>query len=146
MTENNNESGGAVLGSIPSSDEHATLRTKTLPHELRSDSDTLSQATIMMVDDEATTMEVMQAFLEDAGYQRFELIEDSSIALTKIEEFRPDILLLDLVMPQVTGFEILEQIRGHSLLRQLPVIILTSSSDANTKLTALDKGANGFLV
>ena len=44
---------------------------KTLPNELRSDSDTFAQATIMMVDDESTTMEVMQAFLEDAGYQRF---------------------------------------------------------------------------
>jgi CheY-like chemotaxis protein len=97
---------------------------KTLPNELRSDSDTFSQATIMMVDDELTTMEVMQAFLEDAGYQRFVLIEDSSQALEKLEEARPDILLLDLMMPKVTGFEILQLVRTHSLLAHLPVIIL----------------------
>ncbi|MDH3769411.1 MAG: response regulator [Nitrospirota bacterium] len=118
---------------------------KTLPNELKSDSDTFSQATIMMVDDEATTMEVMQAFLEDAGYQRFVLLEDSSRAMEKIDEIRPDILLLDLMMPKVSGFEILQQVRTHSQLRHLPVIILTSSSDAETKLKALDYGATDFL-
>jgi diguanylate cyclase (GGDEF)-like protein len=91
-------------------------------------------------------MEVMQAFLEDAGYQRFVLIEDSSQALEKLEEARPDILLLDLMMPKVTGFEILQLVRTHSLLAHLPVIILTSSSDAETKLKALDQGATDFLA
>jgi diguanylate cyclase (GGDEF)-like protein len=119
---------------------------KTLPNKLRSDSDTFSQATIMMVDDEATTMEVMQAFLEDAGYQRFVLLEDSSHAMEKIEELRPDILLLDLMMPKVPGFEILQQVRAHPLLTHLPVIILTSSSDPETKLKALDQGATDFLA
>ena len=90
-------------------------------------------------------MEVMQAFLEEAGYQRFVLLEDSSLAMEKIEEFRPDILLLDLMMPKVPGFEILQQVRAHSNLKHLPVIILTSSSDAETKLKALDLGATDFL-
>ncbi len=103
-----------------------------MPHELGSDSTPLTQATIMMVDDEPTTMEVMRAFLEDIGYQRFVLVEDSTRAMAEIEEHRPDILVLDLVMPEVTGFEILQQVRAHSQLAHLPVIILTSSSDAET--------------
>ena len=117
-----------------------------LPHDLRDPSSSLTQATIMMVDDEATTMEVMQAFLEDAGYQRFVLVEDSSQAIVNIEKFQPDILLLDLMMPTVSGFEILQQVRTHSVLSHLPVIILTSSSDAETKLKALDYGATDFLA
>jgi diguanylate cyclase (GGDEF)-like protein len=144
-SENNREADRVVQGSLESLGESELTNMKTLPNELRSDSDTFSQATILMVDDEATTMEVMQAFLEEAGYQRFVLIEDSSHALEKLEEFRPDILLLDLMMPKVPGFEILQQVRAHSLLMQLPVIILTSSSDAETKLKALDLGATDFL-
>jgi len=116
------------------------------PHELGCDSTPLTQATIMMVDDEPTTMEVMRAFLEDTGYRRFVLVEDSTRAMAEIEEHRPDILLLDLVMPEVTGFEILQQVRAHSQLAPLPVIILTSSSDAETKLQALGRGATDFLA
>ena len=117
-----------------------------MPNELGGNSSDLTQATIMMVDDEPTTMEVMQSYLEDAGYQRFVLVEDSTQAMATIEERRPDILLLDLMMPEVTGFEILQQVRAHSRLSHLPVIILTSSSDAATKLQALDQGATDFLA
>jgi len=113
--------------------------------EIKDDMVLLANATIMMVDDEPITMEVVQTFLEDAGYERFLLIEDSRIAFEKILEQRPDILLLDLVMPHINGFEILEKVRAHSELRYLPVIMLTSSSEAETKLQALDKGASDFL-
>ncbi len=125
---------------------HGLIIGHQLPHDLRDTASSLTQATIMMVDDEATTMEVMQAFLEDAGYQRFVLIEDSSQAIANIEKFQPGILLLDLLMPTVSGFEILQQVRTHSELSHLPVIILTSSSDAETKLKALDYGATDFLA
>jgi len=117
-----------------------------MPNELKDESSSLTQATIMMVDDEGTTLDVMQAFLEDAGYQRFVLVEHSSEAMARIEEFRPDILLLDLMMPEVGGFDILQQVRAHPQMSHLPVIILTSSSDAATKLKALDYGATDFLA
>ena len=145
-SENNQDSCGLVQNAPKSLSSYGLPRANQMPHDLKSDSDTFSQATIMMVDDEATTMEIMQAFLEEAGYQRFVLVEDSSTAIAKIEELRPDILLLDLMMPEVTGFEILQQVRVHSYLKHLPVIILTSSSDAETKLKALDLGATDFLA
>lgn len=119
---------------------------RPLLNQLGCDTTSLDQAIIMMVDDEITTMEVMQAYLEDAGYQHFVLLEESSRALVELEAHRPDILLLDLVMPEVTGFEILQQVRAHAQLKHLPVIILTSSSDAETKLQALDQGATDFLA
>uniref|UniRef100_UPI003568A57F diguanylate cyclase domain-containing protein n=1 Tax=Litorivivens sp. TaxID=2020868 RepID=UPI003568A57F len=146
MSKKDRESGGPIQDLPDSLSSTGLPNTNTLPNELKSGSDTFSQAIIMMVDDEATTMEVMQAFLEEAGYQRFLLLEDSSLAMAKIEELRPDILLLDLMMPNVPGFEILQQVRAHSLLGHLPVIILTSSSDAETKLKALDYGATDFLA
>lgn len=120
--------------------------TKPVLNELGCDETSLTQATIMMVDDEETTREIMRTYLEDAGYEHFVLVEDSSQAMEQIEEHRPDILLLDLMMSNVPGFEILEQVRNHHKLKHLPVIILTSSSDAETKLQALDRGASDFLA
>jgi diguanylate cyclase (GGDEF)-like protein len=119
------------------------LQRKTMSQD---DFQRLLNATIMIVDDEPITMEVVQAFLEEADYRSFVLIEKSTQAMNALEETRPDILLLDLIMPDVSGYDILEAIRAHPKLKHLPVIILTSSSDAKSKLRALDLGANDFLA
>ncbi|MFB3886835.1 MAG: EAL domain-containing protein [Thermodesulfobacteriota bacterium] len=116
------------------------------PPELQEKSQRLLNATIFMVDDEPITMEVVQGFLEEAGYRNFVLIEKSTEAMASLEKQRPDLLLLDLLMPQVSGFDILKAIRGHPKLKHLPVIILTSSSDNRDKLAALDLGATDFLA
>ncbi len=102
-------------------------------------------ASIMMVDDEPLTMEVVQTFLEDAGYRKFHLVDDSTQAMRELHEQRPDVLLLDVMMPAVSGFDILKMLRQEPDFAHLPVIILTSSADAETKLTALDLGATDFL-
>jgi len=90
----------------------------------------LLDASIMMVDDEPITMEMVRAFLEEDGYRNFTLIEDSSKAVEAIMESRPDVLLLDLMMPEVSGFDILAAIREQTKLKHLPIIILTSSEEA----------------
>ena len=100
---------------------------------------------IMMVDDEPTTTEVLQVFLEVAGYRKFLTTNDSREAIRMIEIKQPDVLLLDLVMPEVSGFEILAAMREADGLRHVPVIMLTSSIDAETKLRALELGATDFL-
>lgn len=103
-------------------------------------------AKIMMVDDEPITMEIVQAFLEDEDYQNFILEADSRKALFTMEAASPDILLLDLVMPGKNGFEVLKEVREHPHFEHLPIIILTSSSDNESKLKALDMGATDFLA
>ena len=116
--------------------------TPEVPEEIEQ----LFNATIVMVDDEPITMEVVQVFLEEAGYRNFVLIEKSSEAIAAFERRRPDLLLLDLIMPQVSGFDILKAVRAHPKLKHLPVIVLTSSSDNQDKLRALDLGASDFLA
>ncbi|RTE66720.1 EAL domain-containing response regulator [Amphritea opalescens] len=103
-------------------------------------------ALIMMVDDEPIMMEIVQAHLEEAGYSRFISVEDSSKAFDVLAHQRPDILFLDLVMPEVSGFDVLERIRAHQEFAYLPVIVLTSSSDSFSKLRALEIGATDFLA
>ena len=114
-------------------------------YKLGDDFEQMKNATIMMVDDEPITMEVVRAFLEDAGYRNFILVEDSTRAMEQLREYRPDVLLLDVVMPAVSGFDILGMLRQEPEFAHMPVIILTSSSDAVTKLQALDQGATDFL-
>jgi diguanylate cyclase (GGDEF)-like protein len=133
---------------VPHEDGNRAAGTGELPHtayRLGDDFSHLQQARIMMVDDEPIMMDVVQTFLEDAGYCSFHLVDDSTQALGRLREYRPDVLLLDLVMPKVSGFEVLQALRCEPEFKHLPVIILTSSSDAVTKLQALDLGATDFL-
>lgn len=102
-------------------------------------------ALIMMVDDEPTTIEVLRMFLEDAGYRNFVTTSDSREAIGLIGSRHPDVVLLDLMMPHVGGFDILSEMRADALMRHTPVIMLTSSVDGGTKLTALELGATDFL-
>lgn len=103
-------------------------------------------ATIMMVDDEPTTIDVLEMFLEGEGYENLIRLSDSTRALALLAERRPDVLLLDLMMPEVGGLEILRAMREDELLRRTPVLILTSSTDPATKLQALEFGATDFLA
>ena len=104
-----------------------------------------TQPLIMMIDDEPTTTEVLQMFLEASGYRNFLVSNDSREALALMNSQHPDIVLLDLMMPEVGGFDILMAMRDSETLCHTPVIILTSSIDAETKLTALQIGATDFL-
>jgi diguanylate cyclase (GGDEF)-like protein len=107
---------------------------------------TLHNSKIMMVDDESIMIELIQIFLEETGYTNFYGVSDSRHAINEIHATKPDILLLDLVMPEVSGFDILQQLRDNPRTAHLPVVVLTSSSDCETKLKALELGATDFLA
>src|SRR6185312_17021828 len=96
--------------------------------------------------DDPLMIEVVQTYLEEAGYRSFVTTSRPTEAMDLFVAQRPDILLLDLKMPEVSGFEILEQIRAHLELRYTPVIILTGESDPRSKLKALELGATDLLT
>lgn len=106
----------------------------------------IRDAKIMMVDDEELNMKVLQIHLEAEGYSNFLTVSDATKALQKIRDELPDVLLLDLCMPITSGFSILERIKADINLHYLPVLILTSSDDAATKLNVLKLGATDFLA
>jgi len=110
--------------------------------ELRSP---LLDAKVMMVDDEPLMTDLIQTHLEDAGYVNFVMTNDPRDALAMLRREDPGVLLLDLMMPQVSGFELLEAIRADRALRYVPVIVLTASTGADSKLRALQLGATDFL-
>ena len=105
----------------------------------------LLRATIMMVDDEPLMLEILELYLSEEGYWNFVSVNQSTEAMAAIQRKIPDVVFLDIVMPEVDGFDILREIRAHEATKHLPVIILTSSNDAATKLKALELGATDFL-
>ena len=105
----------------------------------------LRHATIMMVDDEPLMLEVLEMYLVEEGYRNFIPVEKSTEAVETLQREMPDIVFLDLMMPEVDGFDILRAIRGNDATKHLAVIILTSTNDAATKLKALELGATDFL-
>jgi len=102
-------------------------------------------ALVMMVDDDPLLIELTQAFLTAAGYRRLLSTADAAGAVAMLLRELPDVLLLDLNMPQVSGFDVLAAMRADPVLKHIPVIVLTSADDAQTKLKALDLGASDFL-
>jgi putative two-component system response regulator len=100
---------------------------------------------IMIVDDEPVNIKVARKYLKIAGYTDFVTTSDSTQAIALMREGRPDLVLLDVMMPQVSGLDILQQVRGDDQLKHLPVLILTAVSDARTKVQALELGATDFL-
>jgi len=102
-------------------------------------------AKIMIVDDEGVNIDIVQAYLEQEGFKRFLTTTESTATLAMIRHRSPDLILLDIKMPRISGLEILESMRRDADIAQIPVIILTASNDPKVKLAALRLGASDFL-
>lgn len=100
---------------------------------------------IMVVDDEPTNIKVVKRLLELEGYARFVTTTDATAAVSLLRDEQPDLLLLDLMMPHVSGLDILRQVQDDEQLSFIPIIILTAVNDRETKLQALELGATDFL-
>ncbi len=101
---------------------------------------------IMIVDDEPINIKVVQKYLKLAGYQHITGVSDPYAVLGGIAREQPDLVLLDVMMPGVSGLEILSQIRADDRWAFLPVIIVTAADNEQTKLKALELGATDFLA
>jgi diguanylate cyclase (GGDEF)-like protein len=106
----------------------------------------LREAAVMMVDDDPVLVDVVQASLEEAGYGNFTACTEPLTAIDRLQEQRPDVLFLDMVMPGITGLDILGKMRDNHMLMHTPVIVLTASSDPKIKLRALELGAADVLA
>ncbi|HEV7281813.1 MAG TPA: HD domain-containing phosphohydrolase [Pirellulaceae bacterium] len=104
-----------------------------------------SIAKIAIIDDEPTNVKVVSRLLQMDGYSNFVTTCDAREAMELVRHETPDIVLLDLMMPHVSGLEILQTIRRFDATRLTPVVILTASTDRETRIEALRGGANDFL-
>jgi signal transduction histidine kinase len=107
---------------------------------------TLKQANILIVDDEVGNSCLMSNFLNRLGYGSVQVINDSTLVFEKIASFQPDLILLDLMMPNLNGFQVLEQLRqmpAHD--KSVPVLVLTAQPSKENKRKALAAGAADLL-
>jgi len=101
-------------------------------------------STVLIVDDEYSGRETLQSVLEGEGYNLI-MAENGPQAIEKAKAYQPDVILLDVMMPGMTGFEVCERIRSDSQVAEIPIIILTALDDRESLLTGLKAGADDFI-
>ena len=102
---------------------------------------------ILLIDDNQDIRDLMRMMLERNNLTVFEA-EDGAKGLIKAREIKPDLVLLDVMMPGLSGFQVLEQIRQErdSQLRDVPVLMITAKSQSEDVDQALSLGATGYIV
>lgn len=103
-------------------------------------------AKLLYVDDEFPLVKVFTKKFEEEGY-KVESASDGEEALTKVTEFMPDIILLDIKMPKLSGLEVLKKLKADEKTKHIPVIMLTNQSVEKVELdAAIGMGAVSYLV
>jgi DNA-binding response OmpR family regulator len=101
--------------------------------------------TILIIEDEAALQKTMGDVLSQEGYEVHSALDgEAGVRLAK--EKTPDLVLLDLVLPKMTGFEVLEQLRGGEETKRVPVIVLTNLENLQDIQRVTDLGATTYLV
>ncbi|MEO2002732.1 MAG: response regulator [Candidatus Poribacteria bacterium] len=103
-------------------------------------------ARILVVDDEPANTLLLESILEDEGYRSVRGCNDPREAVALYPEYRPHIVLLDLGMPHMDGYEVMKRIAEHEEGQYVPVLVLTGQQDRDTRLRALAAGAKDFLT
>jgi len=106
---------------------------------------THENARILIIDDEEGNIRVLDRVLKKGGFKNIRSVTDSRNAIGTYAEFNPDILILDLKMPHVDGFEIMDQLKSLQPDDYLSILVLTAQRDHATRIRALDSGAKDFL-
>lgn len=99
----------------------------------------------MIVEDDSFVLDIYQTKLSQEGYQVTEA-RDGVEALEKLEKEKPDLILLDILMPRMDGLEFLKKIKSRSDLKEIPVILLTNLSQKEEINFGLGLGANDYLI
>ncbi len=100
---------------------------------------------ILLVDDELPNIRLLERTLKNEGYNFVESITDPRKVKTIYKIFRPDLVLLDLKMPHLDGFRVMEQLEELEINSYIPVLMLTAQADEKTQMKALDAGAKDFI-
>ncbi len=100
---------------------------------------------ILVVDDEEHIRKILKFKLEKHGYAVI-TADNGEVALQMIRRESPDLVILDLMMPKMDGFEVCKRIRGNFQTAQIPIIMLTAKSDMADKIKGLGGGANDYLI
>jgi len=99
---------------------------------------------IFVVDDEERNRRLMEALLVPLGYDVV-LAADGEEALRKVKETPPDVILLDVMMPGISGFDVAKKLKENGETKIIPIVMVTALQDVETRIRALEAGADDFL-
>ena len=100
---------------------------------------------IVVIDDDASIRDLLRIHLSGVGLT-VEVFEDASAGIRSILENHPDLLMLDLVLPDLSGLEVLQALKDDLATKDMPVVVLTSKTDGDTFLQAKRLGADAILT
>ncbi len=105
----------------------------------------MNKKTILLVDDDATLSEVMRNRIVDAGYE-CSWEQDGAKGLAKLRVTKPNLLILDIMMPSMNGYEVLAEIKKDSALSTIPVLVISNSGEPVEIQKILDLNAKDFII
>jgi len=100
---------------------------------------------ILLVEDEEMLVKILATVLEEEGY-RVRKSTSAEEALVALPDFKPDLIISDVMLPEVDGFEMLEQIQGDTAIPKIPFICLTALDDRVSQQRARQLGASAFMT
>jgi putative two-component system response regulator len=100
---------------------------------------------VLIVDDDPAGRQTLESILDEQGY-RLEMAENGLQAIEKARQFLPDVILLDVMMPDMDGFEVCRRIRSEPTLAEIPIIMLTALDDRKSLLDGLEAGADDYIT
>src|SRR5689334_15205123 len=101
-------------------------------------------STVLIIDDDRTARETLMAMLEGEHYD-LQVAKDGMQALQMLEYLQPDLILLDVMMPGMDGYEVCRRIRATPRLAEVPIILLTALDDQDSLVRGIESGADDFL-
>ncbi len=102
------------------------------------------RSTILIVDDEIVSRYTVEVLLESEGYQLI-FAESGEEAITKAKQSAPDLMLLDVMMPGMNGFQVCQALRADPRLAELPIVMVTALDDRESRLKGIEVGADDFM-
>jgi signal transduction histidine kinase len=110
----------------------------------RSAPESAAPATVLVVDDNGDVTQIVTMMLQHGGYKVL-AAGGGAEALAVLEQHRPDLILCDILMPDMDGMEVFRRVRADRRWRSIPFVFLTALHDAQTRLTSSEMGAEGFI-
>lgn len=137
--------GSTFLVEVPVEQVAAAPAKKPAPRRKKAKKSQKRSMQVLLVDDDESTREAMKFFLENAGYH-VEFASDGPTAVTQAQHLRPDVILLDIMMPGMDGYEVARILKSQKQLRQIPVIALTARAMSDDRQRARAAGFDDFLT
>ena len=112
---------------------------------LKSPTKGTKQSRILIIDDEPIMVEALMMHLEEAGFYNVGGVTESLEAISTIQEDRPDAILMDISMPEISGNYLIKEVRKLPTMSDVPIVVVTASTEKSDRERAISMGANSVL-